>query len=227
MLSVTFWGEITLPHGNEIISPKAVQEKQNLQLHWWKIPTFNKKNLLLSFKKVFLTSFAYRRCFQDLFHKSVRALLGLIGEAHITLSKVITLIQRFLPQQSSWSACNCLVSYLNASFTSMKTCESHLCWLTSYSAQQKRTEGNFTIGVTMATAPARPPGSSSLHILQPNRCSTTAPAGNTSPPIWGCFTHNVLVSTARKSEVQDPPDEQRKGWESLCSDPTVAQEAIL
>lgn len=98
--------------------------------------------------KGFLSSSAYRKCFKDLFHKSARALLGLISEACITLSKAITLTLSFLPQLSSWSICNRLVSYLNASFTPTKTCESHLFWLTSYSARHKKTKGNFAIGVT-------------------------------------------------------------------------------
>lgn len=127
--------------------------------------------------KGFLTSSAYRRCFKDLFHKSAQAFLGLISEAHITLSKAITLILSFLPQLSSWSACNCLVSYLNASFTPMKTCESHLCWLTSYSARHKRSVGDFTIGITTATGARETRGSSSPRYLQPHVCS--------APPLLG------------------------------------------
>lgn len=166
--------------------------------------------------KCFLTSSAYRRYFKDLFHKSVRAFLGLIGEAHITLSKAIALIQSFLPQFSSWSACNWLVSYLNASFTPMKTCESHLCWLTSYSVLHKRTEGNFTIGRTMATVPETR-GSSSLHCLQPHTCSAAAPAGKTSLPmgdllLWMFWS--VQQEIRGRSDTRDPPTEHRKGRES-------------
>lgn len=118
----------------------------------------------------------------------------------LPLSKAITLIQSFLPQLSSRSACNCLILYLNASFTPMKTCESHLCWLTSYSARHKRTEGNFTAGTTMATVPVSPTHSPPL--LQ----------GENQPSQRGCFglssrrsaanqTHKILLLKRERAGI--------------------------
>lgn len=151
--------------------------------------------------KCFLTSSAYRRYFKDLFHKSVRAFLGLIGEAHITLSKAIALIQSFLPQFSSWSACNWLISYLNASFTPMKTCESHLCWLTSYSFLHKRTEGNFTIGRTMATVPVRPVAAPACTVYSPTRALPCS-SWEDQPSHWGSFALNDLVCPADQRQIR-------------------------
>lgn len=147
--SITFWVEITLPHGNKIISKKKICSggTKLAIIHYFilvKIFTFQEK--LLFPLKGFLASPTYRRCVKVVFRKSALAFLGPTSTANMTLSKAISAAQSFLPQVSGWSACNCLVSYLTASFTPMKTSESHLCWLKSYSARHKRTKGNCIAG---------------------------------------------------------------------------------
>lgn len=200
--SITFWVEITLPHGNEIISKKLFKRNKTCNytlFHSGEKSSFLTKSFYFHLKG-FLTSSPHRRCFKDLFHKSARAFLGLIGEARITLSKAITLIQSFLPQLSSWSACNCLISYLNASFTPMKTCESHLCWLTSHSARHKRTEGNFAIGVTMATVPARLMAAPACVTYSPTRAPPLPWLGKPAFPL-GLLCSECFGLSSRRSEA--------------------------
>lgn len=116
------------------------------------------------------------------------------------LSKAITLFQSFLPQLSNWSACNCFVSYLNASFTPVKTCESHLCWLTSYSAWHKRTEGDVTIGITTATVPVRPMAVPACIIYSHTRALLLLPLGRPAFPL-GLVCSECFGLSSRRSEA--------------------------
>lgn len=148
-----------------------------------------------------LTSSAYRRYFKYLFHKSAWAFLGLISEAHIILSKAITLVQSDYPYpEFSASALKLISLQLPHFILECLICTNENMWepfvlahIIFCSAQKNQEQ--FHYRHNNGHCACEPHGSSSLLYLQPHTHSSR----ENQPSQWGCFGLSSRRSAANQT----------------------------